>query len=89
MVIDAAQYSPGALLLLHKSFLTLGNAARCAPLKIPQNASEDDIHGLFFHDVLSTAPTVLYATKLVPIYIILFCHILFYILFLAKYKNVL
>ena len=40
MVIDAAQYFPGALSPLHKSFLILGNAARCAPLKIP--------HILFF-----------------------------------------
>ena len=28
--------------------------AGCAPLKIPQNASEDDIRALFFHVVLST-----------------------------------
>ena len=34
-------------------FVILGNAARCAPLKIPQNASEDDIRVLFFHVVLS------------------------------------
>jgi hypothetical protein len=44
----------GPSLLLHKSFLILGNAARCAPLKIPQNASEDDICVLFSHVVLST-----------------------------------
>ena len=44
----------GPSLLLHKSFLILGNAARCASIKIPQIASEDDICVLFFHDVLST-----------------------------------
>ena len=43
-----AQYSPGAI---------LGNAERCAPLKIPQNASEDNIRVLFFHIVLSTGET--------------------------------
>ena len=48
----------GPSLLLHKSFLILGNAARCAPLKIPQIASEDDIRVLFFHDVLSTVQYV-------------------------------
>ena len=42
-----AQYYPGAL------FVILGNAARCAPLKIPQNASKDDIRVLFFRIVLS------------------------------------
>ena len=59
MVIDAAQYSPGALSRFTYIFLILGNAARCAPLKIPQIASEDDIDigGLFFHDVLSSAIT--------------------------------
>ena len=40
-------------LLLHKSFLILGNAARCAPLKIPQTASDEDFRELFFHVVLS------------------------------------
>ena len=49
-----AQYSPGALSPLHKSFLILGNAARCAPLKIPQISYKDDIRVLFFHLVLST-----------------------------------
>ena len=44
----------GPSLLIHKSFLILGNAARCAPLKIPQIASEDDFRVLFFHNVLST-----------------------------------
>ena len=44
----------GPSLLFHKSFLILGNAARCASLKIPQIASEDDIRVLFLHDVLST-----------------------------------
>ena len=48
----------GPSLLLHKSFLILGNAARCAPLEIPQNASEDDIQVLFFHVVLSTGQTL-------------------------------
>ena len=32
----------------------------CAPLKIPQNASEDDIGVLFFHVVLSTVHTIPY-----------------------------
>ena len=50
----------GPSLLLHKSFLILGNAARCAPLKIPQNASEDDIRVLFFHVVLFTVPTCVF-----------------------------
>ena len=54
MGIDAAQYYPGPSLLLQKSVLILVNAARCAPLKIPQNASEGDICVLFFHFVLST-----------------------------------
>ena len=48
----------GTSLLLHKSFLILGNAAKCAPLRIPQNASEDDIRVLFSHVVLSTAVTI-------------------------------
>ena len=52
-----AQYSPGALTPFTSIFLILGNAARCAPLKIPQNASEDDICVLFFHSVLSTDGT--------------------------------
>jgi hypothetical protein len=43
----------GPSLFWHKYFFILGNAARCAPLKIPQIASEDDIRVLFFHDVLS------------------------------------
>ena len=58
MVIDAAQYSPGALSPFTYIFLILGNAARCAPLKIPPNASEDDIHVLFFHVVHSTVDTI-------------------------------
>ena len=33
----------------------MGNDARCASLKIPQNPSEDDIRVLFFHVVLSMA----------------------------------
>ena len=56
--VDAAQYSPGALSPFTYIFLILGNAARCAPLKIPQNASEDDIGVLFFHVVLSTVDTI-------------------------------
>ena len=58
MVIDAAQYFPGVLSPFTYIFLILGNAARCAPLKIPQIASEDDIRVLFFHDVLSTVESI-------------------------------
>ena len=58
MVIDAANILQGPSLLLHTSFVILVNAARCAVLKIPQIASEDDIHVLFFHDVLSTPESV-------------------------------
>ena len=48
----------GPSLLLHISFLIRGNAARCAPLKIPHIVIEDDIRVLFFHDVLSTPDTI-------------------------------
>jgi len=45
-------------------FFILGNAARCALLKIPQIANEDDIRVLFFHYVLSTIQT--YTTQHTP-----------------------
>ena len=47
-------FSRGHLSFYILLFLILGNAARCAPLKIPEIASEDDIRVFFFHDVLST-----------------------------------
>ena len=48
--------------------MILGNAARCAPLKIPQIACEDDIRVLFFHDVLSTGPSLLHYLSVVMIF---------------------
>ena len=50
MVIDAAQYSPGALSPFTKIFFNPGECH--ALLKIPHNASDDDIHMLFFHVIL-------------------------------------
>ena len=43
-----AQYSQVAFSPFTYIFEILGNAARCAPLKIPQISSEDDIRVLFF-----------------------------------------
>ena len=64
----------GPSLLLDKSFLILGNAARCTLIKTPQNASEDDICVLFFHVVLSKVRIIreLYAYALYA-YLKIYC----------------
>ena len=63
-----AQYSPGALSPFTQILVILGNAARCASLKIPQNASEDNICVLFFHVVLSTEQPLPSAGQLTSAY---------------------